>query len=117
MGAPLPNPPPAQRHAEPLAKCPGCGSGLIQPAGWKELPGGALMLHLRCPECLTWVVGSFEPEVIAELDDELLKTRKSILATYQAVVRANMEELADRFRTALELDLIGPDDFAPTLRG
>jgi len=75
-----------------------------------------LMLHLRCPECLVWIVGSFEPEVVAELDDELLRTRQEILATYEAVVRANMEELSERFRKALELDLIGPDDFASALR-
>lgn len=74
------------------------------------------MLHLRCPECLAWIVGSFAPERVAELDDELVKSRESILATYDAVVRENMSELAERFRQALELDLIGPEDFAPLRR-
>lgn len=73
-----------------------------------------MMLHLRCPECLTWIVGNFEAERVAALDEELVKRREALLSAYDRVVRANMSELAERFRQALELDLIGPDDFAPT---
>jgi hypothetical protein len=70
------------------------------------------MLHLRCPECLDWIVGRFEPEHVAELDDELVKCREAMLAAYERLVRENMRELAERFHRAFELDLIGPDDFA-----
>jgi hypothetical protein len=73
------------------------------------------MLHLRCPECLTWIVGSFDPERVAALDDELVKRREAMLAAYDGLVKENMRELADRFHQAMELDLIGPDDFAPRL--
>jgi hypothetical protein len=112
MSALQPEPPQAQRPGAPLVSCPECASTLVHPVGWKELPGGALMLHLRCPECLAWIVGSFAPERIAALDDELVRCRELLIAAYDRVVKENMRELAERFRQALELDLIGPDDFA-----
>ena len=75
-----------------------------------------MMLHLRCPECLTWIVGSFGPEHVAELDKELVRTRETMLEAYDRLVRENMRELAERFHQAFQLDLIGPDDFAPAVR-
>jgi hypothetical protein len=83
----------------------------VQPLGWRELPGGALVLHLRCPECMVRLTGNFDHERIAEYDDSLVKSREAIVADYQAIVRHNMEELSQRFARALELDLIGADDF------
>jgi hypothetical protein len=81
------------------------------------LPSGCVVLRLRCPECMVLVTGTFEPERVAEYDDALVKGRASIIDDYEAVVRHNMKELCQRFRRALELDLIGPDDFAAGLDG
>jgi hypothetical protein len=108
--------PPPEQERPPLAACPGCGSGLVQPHGWRELPGGGLVLHLRCPECMVFMTGSFEPERVAEYDAALVRGRASIVADYEAIVRHNMKELCRSFQQALELDLIGPDDFAVGLR-
>jgi hypothetical protein len=95
----------------PLASCPRCGSALVQVEGWKELAPNRLMLHLRCPECEVRMVGSFDHERVAALDDELVRVREQMESEFGALVRRNMEELADRFAVALALDLIGPDDF------
>jgi hypothetical protein len=76
-----------------------------------------LMLHLRCPECQIRMVGSFEPARVARFDEQLVRARQRLEAGYLALVRENMRELVERFAHALELDLIGPDDFRPDRRG
>jgi hypothetical protein len=80
-----------------LSRCPGCESSLMQPQGWKELPSGELVLQLRCPDCLVVIVGTFSAEQVARYDAELL--------------RGHMSALTACFAKALELDLLGPDDF------
>jgi hypothetical protein len=75
------------------------------------LPDGAIVLHLRCPECGVRLIGNFDHRRIAEFDEALVKSRESIIADYEAIVRHNMEELSQSFERALELDLIGADDF------
>ena len=57
------------------------------------------------------MVGTFGQERVAHYDDALVKGRESLLADYEALVRHNMEELAEHFKRALELDLIGAEDF------
>jgi len=75
------------------------------------LPSGGIVLHLRCPECMVRLTGNFDYERVAEYDDSLLKSREALVADYDAIVRHNMEELSQTFVRALELDLIGADDF------
>jgi hypothetical protein len=60
-------------------------------------------------------VGSFDHERVAAYDEQLVRIRRAMECEFEAIVRRNMEELADRFAVALALDLIGPDDF--TRRG
>jgi hypothetical protein len=105
--------PPAPPVGPVVACCPSCGSSLVQPLGWKELPGGDVLINLRCPECLVVTTESFGARELAELDESLVESRKSIMADYDLVLRHNMSELLGCFARALELDLIGPDDFRP----
>jgi hypothetical protein len=100
-----------EQEPRPLEVCPSCASELVQPQGWRELPGGDLFLQLRCPECLVVTSGAFAQERVAEYDATLIEGRESMYAAYEAAVRHNMEELSEHFRRALELDLIGADDF------
>jgi ribosomal protein S27E len=95
----------------PLAVCPHCGSELVQPLGWKELPDGELFLRLQCPDCDTITSGAFQHERVADYDAALVKGKEQLLGDYEAVVRHNMGELAELFQRALELDLVGADDF------
>jgi hypothetical protein len=105
--------PSRSRQSPGAASCPACGSWLVQPQGWKELPGGDIVIHLRCPECLVLTSESFEQREVAELDSAFLRHRNAVVADYELVVHHNMSELLRSFRRALELDLIGPDDFTP----
>src|SRR5438128_7500744 len=88
----------------PLVSCPRCGSELVQVEGWKELAADRLMLHLRCPECEARMVGSFDHARVAAYDEELTRVRERMESDFGALVRQNMEELADRFAIALALD-------------
>jgi hypothetical protein len=47
------------------------------------------MLELRCPECLVWMMGSFEHARVAEYDDALVKARAEI----DQELKARLEEL------------------------
>jgi hypothetical protein len=100
-----------EAEQRPLAVCPRCGSDLVQPLGWKELRGGELYLRLRCPECQMLMSGTFQQERVAAYDAALVEGKETLVADYEAVVRHNMKELAELFRRALELDLVGADDF------
>jgi len=47
------------------------------------------------------------------VDDALSQARLEMVALYEAVMRGNIANEATLLAKALELDLIGPDDFAP----
>jgi hypothetical protein len=72
-----------------------------------------MTLELLCPECLLSTVGDFEHSEVAEYDEALVRGRLAIETCYEAVCMANMRDELGRLRRALELDLIGADDFSP----
>jgi hypothetical protein len=111
MGLFRPHLSPELERDEQLGRCERCGSLLVQPQGWKELGGDKILIYLRCPECFTFRTPSVGHDVLARYDEELISGRNAILAQYEALVYRNMSELAERFARALELDLIGADDF------
>ena len=96
-----------------LSECPHCESNLVQPADWQVHPDGRVWMSLRCPECLSWMSGTFSADRVRELDRRLSDGRACLRATYRRTVRSHMEREASALATALELDLVGPDDFAP----
>jgi hypothetical protein len=63
--------------------------------------------------------GSFTVGRVRELDRALAAGRAEVKASYDRLVRRHMFEELQKLRTALALDLIGPDDFGvrPTSRG
>ena len=96
--------------------CTRCESRYVQPIEWEALPSGRVALDMRCPECNTWRSGTFEIERVRELDRTLVRGRAELRALYGRTVRDNMYRELDSLRRGLELDLIGPDDFTPSLR-
>jgi hypothetical protein len=92
--------------------CANCGSGLLQLEAWKEGCDGAMTLRLRCPECFVRIVGDFNAEQVARLDEALTEARLEMMALYQARVCENIGQEAALMSRALALDLIGADDFA-----
>ncbi len=96
--------------------CNACASDLLQLEAWRERGGGALTLRLRCPECDARTVRDISAGDAARVDDALSGARLEMVAFYEAVVRSNICFEADLLAQALALDLIGPDDFAPSRR-
>jgi hypothetical protein len=73
---------------------------------------GRVQLALRCGECWDETAGDYAAAEVAAYDHALVEARLELTALYRAVVRSNMRAEADRFRVALELDLLSADDFA-----
>ena len=76
----------------------------------------AVLVDLRCSDCMTWLQVPFSREDMAELDRCQTEWREEILAAYERSVSESMQALAAVLGPALELDLVGADDFAPSLR-
>jgi hypothetical protein len=94
-------------------ECPRCGSRLVQPLRWEADPDSGVLVDLRCPECLQWRQGAFSRAEMAALDREQAAARQTLVDAYEGLVTESMEALVHCFGRALDLDLVGPDDFAP----
>jgi hypothetical protein len=93
--------------------CAVCASPLLQLEAWRERPGGGLTVRLRCPECDARTIRDFDAQEAVRVDDALSQARLEMVALYEAVVRNNLDIEATLLAKAFELDLVGPDDFAP----
>jgi hypothetical protein len=98
-----------------LSECPSCGSDLLQPLRCEaqEDDGDEVLVDLRCPECHVWLQVPYTRAAMRELDERQSELRQSIVTEYERSVAEAMEALAACLGAALELDLIGADDFAP----
>ena len=72
-----------------------------------------MLVDLRCPECFTWMQECCTRGELAELDKRQAAWRELIVDAYEQSVTESMEALAVCLGAALELDLVGADDFAP----
>jgi hypothetical protein len=95
-----------------LCLCPSCGSALLQPLRSQAAKGDNMTVELRCPECFTWVQETCTRDELAELDKRQAAWRERLVDAYERSVTESMEALAVCLGAALELDLVGADDFA-----
>ena len=98
-----------------LSACPSCGSSFLQPLRCEPQGEADVLVDLRCPECMTHLQAPFSRADMAELDRRQSEWRDEIVAAYERSVTESMEALAGCLVPALAQDLIGADDFAPTL--
>jgi hypothetical protein len=96
-----------------LSLCPGCGSALLQPLRSRPAGDGDMLVDLRCPECFMWMQECCSRGDLAELDKRQAAWRARLVEAYEQSVAESMEALAVCLGQALELDLVGADDFAP----
>jgi hypothetical protein len=94
-----------------LHVCPRCAGRLVHPLNWSHAGSERWRLQLRCPDCGLWHEGVFGRAVVEELDEELDRATGALLGDLKRLTHANMSEEIELFARALELDLIGPDDF------
>ena len=96
-----------------MTMCPRCGSTFLQPLRCEAKGSDVVIVELRCPDCMTWLKAPHTRADMRELDRRQAEFRAEIVAQYERMVAESMEALADCFGTALELDLVSADDFAP----
>jgi hypothetical protein len=91
--------------------CPQCESELVQPTDWTEASEDRWELSLECPNCWWHDEGVFDREAVAELEEHLDNGLTSMLDDLRRLTQANMADQIDRFVSALQADLILPEDF------
>jgi hypothetical protein len=78
--------------------------------------GDDVVVALRCSDCRTWLEVPLSRAEMEELDRCQAEWREEISAAYEKSVSESMEALAAVLGPALEQDLVGADDFAPSAR-
>ena len=94
-----------------LSECPHCASRYVQPTEGEALPDGRVALTLRCPDCSSWMTGTFSAERVRELDRQLSTGRAELRSSYERTVKRNMASELRSLAAGFAMDLIGPDDF------
>ena len=100
-----------RRRRDDLHICPSCNSDLVYPTDWAPANDRHWHVALRCPECEWNGGGRYSQDVVDRLDEALDRGTESVLDDLNLLVRANMEDQIDRFVSALNADLILPEDF------
>ena len=101
-----------QNHAtRGLHVCPDCSSELVQPIDWSEAPQGFWELILQCPNCYWMDEGVFDQDQVDALEEHLDDGLTDMLSDLRRLTQANMTEEIERFASALNADLILPEDF------
>ncbi len=103
-----------EHHAVPatgLHICPECASELVQPVDWGEATEEHWELTLHCPNCDWASQGIFDQDQVVQLEEELDEGVAAILRDLKRLATANMADEIERFASALEADVILPEDF------
>jgi hypothetical protein len=100
------------RRRATLSDCSDCGADFVHPVEWSPNDRGTWWMLLRCGAC-----GATREETVPDVEAERYD-RELDLAEHRMRRAADrlsaelLEHQADAFATALELDLIGAEDFA-----
>ena len=90
--------------------CPACNSDLVYPLDWAPAETG-WSVDLRCPDC-EWLGGGIHSQSVVDRFDEALDHgTEGLVRDLKRLTRANMEEEAERFSSAIASDAIWPMDF------
>ena len=97
--------------AEELHVCPECDRDLVYPVEWQEASATHWEVLLRCPNCEWTELGTYDQATVDRFDTALDNGTEALVRDLGRLVRANMEEEAERFAAALNADAILPEDF------
>jgi hypothetical protein len=95
----------------PLHVCRSCSAPLIQPLAWAETDEDHWELTLLCPNCGTTTTGVYNQAAVEELEERLEEGLSEMLADLHRLAQANMADEIDRFVSALDANVILPEDF------
>jgi hypothetical protein len=99
------------RSNRPVPPCNSCGSLLIHTTGRRETDSRLWEVELRCPDCERRRASYYTRSELEQLDRELNRAVSEIETQLGRLEALHMEEWIGLFMHALDLDLIGPDDF------
>jgi hypothetical protein len=91
--------------------CPSCDRERVHPLDWHEVEEQRWRLEVRCPDCRWQDVNVYDQPEIERYDDLLAADTDLLIDELERFTRENMEEHLERFRLALEQDVIEPMDF------
>jgi hypothetical protein len=100
------------RRRATLADCTACGADFVYPVEWSPNDAHSWWMLLRCGAC-----GASREETVPDAeaeryDRELDQAEHRMRRAAERLSRERLAEQAESFATALELDLIGAEDFA-----
>lgn len=94
-----------------LHVCGDCSSRLVFPTEWEPAGSSHWRVELRCPDCEWRGGGVFHQDMLDSFDRHLDRGTDMLIEDLKRFVRANMEEEVQRFSSALDANLILPEDF------
>lgn len=103
----------SNRRRGTLAACFACRADFVYPVEWRPLDKERWWMLVRCGAC--WhereaVASNAEAQVF---DSELNLAERLMREEADRLSQEALADQAEAFATALELDLIGAEDFAP----
>jgi hypothetical protein len=100
------------RRRATLSDCSDCGAGFVHPVEWSPNDGGTWWMLLRCGACGTSREATVPDEEAERYDQELDMAEYRMRTAADRLSKELLADQADTFATALEMDLIGAEDFA-----
>jgi hypothetical protein len=100
-----------RRRTRSLADCPACGAHFVHPVEWSPKDDEHWWMLLRCGachECREAIVDNLDA---ADFDRDLDIAQARMRREAERLSQELLADEAERFATALELDLIGAEDF------
>jgi hypothetical protein len=100
-----------QRSSTGLDVCLECGEDFVSMVRCTRAGSGTWWLLLRCGACSTWHETFARDEAVADLHKAITRGVHAIAEQVRCLELERMGSQVEAFGRALELDLIGPDDF------
>ena len=94
-----------------LDLCGACGESFVCPVTWSEQGPADWWLLLRCGSCGASREVLASNAAVAAYDSQLDESMQEINAAAERLAREALAAEADALGTALDLDLLGADDF------
>ena len=94
-----------------LTICGVCDCPFVQPVDWDEAGPRHWKLELRCPNCEAYGTVVVGDEVVDHYDLVLERGSAELARSLHQLVESGIDDEVERFSTALQQDLILPEDF------
>jgi uncharacterized Zn finger protein len=99
------------RRRATLAHCDACGTDFVHPVEWSPNDAHTWWMLLRCGACGATREATVTDAEAERYDQALDLAEHHMRRAADRLSRERLAEEADSFATALELDLIGVEDF------